>query len=85
MACPPVREVIIPLAKAQRPGPEVIQLFMLSSTEYELSTAHKTKILTNEDVSCFESLRCCIYHANTLKDFKNAKNENYYFLDSDNF
>ena len=24
----------------------------------------KTKILTNKEVSCFKSLRCCIYHAN---------------------
>ena len=24
----------------------------------------KTKIPTNEEVSCFKSLRCCIYHAN---------------------
>ena len=24
----------------------------------------QTKIPTNVDVSCFESLRCCIYHAN---------------------
>ena len=37
--------------------------FMLNSTEREISTAHKTKIPTNEEVSCFKSLRCCIYHA----------------------
>ena len=24
----------------------------------------KAKILTNKEVSCFKSLRCCIYHAN---------------------
>ena len=24
----------------------------------------KTKILINEEVSCFKFLRCCIYHAN---------------------
>ena len=24
----------------------------------------KTKILTNEEVYCFKSLRCCIFHAN---------------------
>ena len=38
--------------------------FMLNSTEHEISTAHKTKIPTNKEVSCFKSLRCCIYHAN---------------------
>ena len=27
----------------------------------------KTKIPTNEEVSCFKSLRCCIYHANKCK------------------
>ena len=44
---------------------EVIKLFfMLNSTVNEFLTAHKTKIQTAEDVSCFKSLRCCIYHAN---------------------
>ena len=33
--------------------------FMLNSTEHK-----KTKILKNEELSCFKSLRCCIYHAN---------------------
>ena len=47
------------------PGSKVIKVvFMLNSTEYEISTAHKSKIPTNEEVSCFKSLRCCIYHAN---------------------
>ena len=46
------------------PGPEVIKLFfMLNSTEHEITTDHKTKIPTDKDVSCFKSLRCCIYHA----------------------
>ena len=46
-------------------GPDVIKLFfMLNSTDHEISAAHKkTKILTNEEVFCFKSLRCCIYHA----------------------
>ena len=38
--------------------------FMLNSTEHEISTAHKNKIQTNEEVSCFKSPRSCIYHAN---------------------
>ena len=37
---------------------------MLNSTEHEISSAHKTKIPTKKEVSCFKSLRCCIYHAN---------------------
>ena len=44
-------------------GPEVIKL-LSCSIEHQISTAHKTKIPTNEEVSCFKSLRCCIYHAN---------------------
>ena len=38
--------------------------FMINSTEHEISTAHKTKIPTKEEVSCLKSLRCWIYHAN---------------------
>ena len=38
--------------------------FMLNSTEHEISTALKTKLPTNKEVSSFKSLRCCIYHAN---------------------
>ena len=46
------------------PGPEVIKLFSCStqlSTKFQLLI--KTKILTNKEVSCFKSVRCCIYHA----------------------
>ena len=46
-------------------GPEVITLFSCSiqlSKKFQLLI--KTKIRTNEEVSCFKSLRCCIYHAN---------------------
>ena len=34
--------------------------FMLNSTEHDISTAHKTKIPTYKEVSCFRSLRCRI-------------------------
>ena len=37
--------------------------FMLNSTEHKISSAHKTKIWTNKEISCFKSLTCCIYHA----------------------
>ena len=33
--------------------PRLKTFFMLNSTEHEISTAHKTKIPTNEEVSCF--------------------------------
>ena len=49
-------------------GPEVINFFSYStqlSTKFQLLI--KTKILTNEEVSCFKSLRCCIYNANKVK------------------
>ena len=29
-------------------------LFMLKSTEHELPTAHKTKVPTNEEFSCYK-------------------------------
>ena len=48
----------------QNSSPEVIKLFSFStqmSTKFQLLI--KIKILTNEEVSCFKSLRC-IYHAN---------------------
>ena len=48
-----------------RLGLEVLKLFSCStqlSMKFQLLI--KTKIPTNEEVSCFKSLRCCIYHAN---------------------
>ena len=45
-------------------GLKVIKLFSCStqlSTKFQLLI--KTKIPTNEEVSCFKSLRLCIYHA----------------------
>ena len=42
-------------------GHEVIKLFMLNSTEHNISTAHKTKMLKNKDIFCLQTLRCCIY------------------------
>ena len=50
---------------SKEPGTEVIKLFSCStqlSTKFQLLI--KAKIPTNEEVSCFISLRCCIYHAN---------------------
>ena len=47
------------------PRPEVIKLFSCStqlSTKFQLLI--KNKIPKGEEVSCFKSLRCGIYHAN---------------------
>ena len=35
---------------------------MLKSTEHEISTAQKNKILRKNDLYCFKMLRCYIYH-----------------------
>ena len=45
--------------------PEMIKLFSCStqlSMKFQLLI--KTKMLKNEDFSCFQTLSCCIYHAN---------------------
>ena len=45
-------------------GPKVVKLFSFSaqlSMKFQLLI--KTEIPTNEEVSYFNSLRCCIYHA----------------------
>ena len=44
-------------------GAEVIDLFHAYLNLARISTAHKTKIQTNKEVSCLKSLRCYIYHA----------------------
>ena len=54
------------------PGPEVIKLFSCStqlSMKFQLLI--KTKVLTNEEVPCFKSLRC-IYHANKCQNANNC-------------
>ena len=38
--------------------------FVLNSTETKFQLLIKDNILTNKEVSCFKSLRCCINHAN---------------------
>ena len=52
------------LTLSDKPGPKVIKLFSCSpqlSMKFQLLI--KTKIPTNKEVSCFKSLRSCIYHA----------------------
>ena len=49
--------------------PRGYKLFSCStqlSTKFQLLI--KTKIPTNEEVSCFKFLRCCVYHANKCKN-----------------
>ena len=65
-----------------RPGPEVIKLFSCStrlSTKFQLLI--KTKILTNEEVSCFKPLIYCIYPANKLLNDNNCWHFNIYEQD----
>ena len=54
--------------KIKQPGLEVIKLFSCS-TQLSTKFPHfiKTKIPKSEEISCFKSLRCGIYHANNVK------------------
>ena len=64
------------------PGPEVIKLFSCStqlSTKLQLHI--KAKILSNNDVSCFKTLICYIYHANKCKNANNCWHFNIYEQD----
>ena len=57
--------IIIANNLGPKSGSEVIKLYSCStqlSSKFQLLI--NTKILTNKEVSCFKSLRCCIYHAN---------------------
>ena len=52
----------------EKSGPEVIKLFSCSTQlSTKLQLLIKTKILTNEKVYFFKSLRCCFYHAINVK------------------
>ena len=51
---------------------------MHNSSEHEITSAHKTKIPTNKEVSYFKSLRCCIYHANKCSNANNCWHFNSY-------
>ena len=41
--------------------------FMLNSIEHEISTAHKkVNLVKSKYFSCFKTLRCCIYLADSI-------------------
>ena len=64
-------EILVQIAYVKEPliRPRGYKTFyMLNLTEHEISTAHKTKIPRNKNVSSFKSLRCCIYHFNKCKN-----------------
>ena len=66
----------------EQTGSEVIKLFSCStqlSMKFQLLI--KTEIPTNENVSCFKSLRCCIYHANKCKNANDCRHFNIYEQD----
>ena len=67
--CPPVITFVVYWQPKQTVGIQALRLkknFVSCSTQLSIKfqLLVKTKIPTNEDVSCFKSLRCCIYHAN---------------------
>ena len=67
---------------SDRTGHEVIKLFLCStqlSMKFQLGI--KSKITTNKEVSCFKSLRCCIYHANKCLNANNCWHFNIYEQD----
>ena len=88
MLCEISREVLIarriPTLEKQLKitGPEVIEF---SSCSMQLSPKFqlliKTKIPTNKEVSCFKSLKCCIYHANKCLNANNCWGFNIYEQD----
>ena len=46
------------------PGPEVIKLISCSTQlSMKFQMLIESKMLKNKDLSCFQPLRCCIYHA----------------------
>ena len=45
------------------PGPDVITFSCLTQRSTKFRLLIKTKIPTTEELTCFKSLRCCIYHA----------------------
>ena len=50
-------------------GPEVIKLFSCSTQlSMEFQMLIKSKLLKNKDFSCFQMLRCCIYHAHKYQN-----------------
>ena len=52
-------------ASLMKPGPEARKFFSCSAQlSMELKLLTKTKMLKYKDFSCFQTLRCCIYHAN---------------------
>ena len=66
------------------PGSEVIKLFSYStqlSMKFQLLI--KTKIPTKKEVSCFKSLRCCIYHAYKRENANNCWH--FYIYEQDKF
>ena len=55
---------LINLCLPQSPGLEVVKLFSCSTQlSMEFQMLIKYKMLKNNDFSCFQMLRCCIYHA----------------------
>ena len=63
-------------------GPEVTKKSSCwTQQSMNLQLLIKSKIPTNEEVSCFKPLRCCIYHANKCLNANNCWHFNIYEQD----
>ena len=47
------------------PGPKIIKRFQKTQLSMKFQLLIKTKISKNKDFSCFQTIQCCIYLANT--------------------
>ena len=53
------------LTEEERAGPEVIKLFSCSiQVNMKFQLLIETNMLKIKDFPCFQTIRCCIYHAN---------------------
>ena len=57
---------------------EVKTFFMLSLTEHEISTAHKTNVLENMEFSCFKIFGWCINPAYKCCHFTNDEQDTFH-------
>ena len=61
------------------PGPKILNFFScLTQLRMKFQMLIKLKMVKNKDFSCFQTLRCCIYHANKCKNTNNCWHFNIY-------
>ena len=47
------------------PASEIINFLNTTQLSMKFQLLIKTKMLKNKDFCCFQTVQCCIYHANT--------------------